>query len=192
MLLTRVLINGRCVVSHVCAHKCVCVCVTVRVCMHMLCLCVCAYCVLSCVFLSRYSCVCVCVCALCVCACIRVCVYVYACMCVMTGITMKVLILFQLSNVDKIELGSVTDSVSSWTSGKSSSEQFSPPPQPSKSKPIGPTMIGPLPVFTYNIHCTWLNSIISFQAIGMGRECALRIYVVKHHTYPRYLFHKQM
>lgn len=68
------------------------------------------------------------------------------------------LILFQLSNVDKMELGSVADSVSSWTSGKSSSEQFSPPPQPDKSRPIGPTMIGPamigpLPVRIFMYTC---------------------------------------
>jgi len=54
-------------------------------------------------------------------------------------------IFHQLSNVDSLELGSVSDSVTSWTSGKSASEQFSPPPQASKSKPmIGPAMIGPV------------------------------------------------
>ena len=47
--------------------------------------------------------------------------------------------------MDSVELGSVSDSVTSWTSGKSASEQFSPPPQTSKSKPIiGPEMIGPV------------------------------------------------
>ena len=69
-------------------------------------------------------------------------------------------ILHQLSNVDNLELGSVSDSVTSWTSGKSASEQFSPPPQASKSKPmigpamIGPAMIGPvgpLPVCNMNV-----------------------------------------
>lgn len=126
VVLTRALISGRCVVSHtyVCTHVCTFVGACVRA--HI---------------------------PVCVCTCVCLFVHAFVSVCVMTGITMKVLILFQLSNVDKIELGSVADSVSSWTSGKSSSEQFSPPPQPSKSRPIiGPTMIGPLPVSTYSIH----------------------------------------
>jgi len=74
-----------------------------------------------------------------------VCVCVCVCACARAGCMFGGVILHQLSNVDSLELGSVSDSVTSWTSGKSASEQFSPPPQISKNKPmIGP--VGPKPV----------------------------------------------